>query len=203
MWFPAEQMCGNGGFSIRTRAFINLILDRYSFDIKDNSVEDGFICFEAINALWAKELGHSGKLPPPAPVYEEFHFAAENIPSKAPFAVHKSLIKNEMSRPMYGNCPELINVLPLKYAVTQEWIDFLCTLVLDKSMYVYGVNTYVDFSRCPNTTSADGHSQSTRSTEREEHMTSRSLGASRRSGVMLYHDHQAPANRHDFYDVIE
>lgn len=129
---------GNGGFSLRSKAFIYTILERFPWKWGE-AWEDKYFAFKASEIY--DELPANLK---PATFEEELAFSSELRFSEAPFAVHKFwYYQGTGSMPMFANCPEMWGLLPPEMDV--HWAKAVCAANVTRSDFVKAVNIRFDF----------------------------------------------------------
>ena len=84
LWRLEPYFCGNGGFSLRSRRFMQEVLGMDGL-VLSAAHEDGWLCKVAARAV---QEGRNRLTRPPAPYYEEMAFAVETLIHPAPFALH-------------------------------------------------------------------------------------------------------------------
>lgn len=139
IWGATPDGCGNGGFSLRSRALIDPILAAASGGTSGS--EDGWFCGVA------NGLVRSGKLKaPPAPYYEEMQFSVETRMHTKPFGVHapwKDFQPSWEFRELVQNCPEIISIMP--EPACQKFGQALCAAEVDQSQFVPNETTACDW----------------------------------------------------------
>ncbi len=133
-WRRLPKMCGNGGFSLRTRKFVTTILTQFPWvNQRVSNNEDWFICNKAADLY--HDAASADEHPPwlvPAPQEEAMQFSVESVFYPTPFGVHQ--FWRDMRAPnataltsFFQACPEALGVLPADVLTRRpEWREVVC-----------------------------------------------------------------------------
>lgn len=133
-WHRSPAFCGNGGFSLRRRAFITTILQTFPWvSQRTSGNEDWYICNRAAD-IYPLLLARDDPALIAAPREEALAFSVEMLYADRPFGVHQfwSNLQPNMTalRTLFDNCPEALQILPGDIIARRpDWRGILCQLV--------------------------------------------------------------------------
>lgn len=135
--------CGNGGFSLRSRAMMTPLLEQNPGGTGWS--EDGYFCGMAAGLVNSGRTAH-----PPAPYYDELWYSVETMMHTKPFAVHapwKDFMPSWEFRALVENCPEVLNIMPESYGICEKFGRVFCAAAnLDRFQFVVNKTTACDWN---------------------------------------------------------